>query len=77
MQSCKDGESIHLTELKSTSASEFSIESPKAIQQKANKTACGMIERVLTFDVGYVRAKVTSIHISWLQLNVRKQISVG
>lgn len=44
-QSCKDGEFILLMDLKSTSASEFSIESLKTTQQKANKTTCRMMSR--------------------------------
>ena len=61
-QSCKDAESIHLMDFKSTRASQFSVESLKAIQWKANQTTSKVVEKGLTFDVGYVRSWVASSH---------------
>lgn len=52
----QDGEFIHLMDLGSASASEFSVESLKDIQQEASTTTCATVERFVAFDVRYVRA---------------------
>ena len=52
----QEGEFIYLIDLESASASEFSMEILKDIQQKGNKTTCVLVKRFLAFDDRYVRA---------------------